>query len=107
MKLVIPQLIKIGAHDYQIVWWNKKMQNSAESTAQASAKSQVIRLDPDWSDTMKFEHLIHEVRHQVDYLLNDHDETEKRVRAESSYLCQGILSLGIEPDFSQIKEEKL
>lgn len=106
MKLLIPSRIQIGGNHYQIVWWNKKMQHSAESTAQATAKYQVIGLDPEWSNTMRFEHLIHEIRHLVDFLLSN-DTSESYIRAESSYLSQAILSLGIEPDFSRIKEEKL
>ena len=106
MQLVIPQVVQIGGQEYKIAWWNQKMQRSAESTAQSSGKYQVIRLDREWSDTMKFEHLIHEIRHQVDYLLTN-DTEERTIRAEGSYLCQAILSLGIEPDFSQIQEEEL
>ena len=83
------------------------MQHSAQSMAQASAHDHIIRLDPTWADTFKFEHLVHEIRHQVDYLLSDPGASEAHVKAESALLAQAILSMGIEPDFSLIKKEKL
>lgn len=105
MKLVIQPEVEIGAHTYQIRWWNKKMKHAADATAQSTPKYQVIRLDPDWSDTMRFEHLIHEIKHQIEYLLGE-DSTERYITAGCSFLTQAMLSLGIEPDFSLITEEE-
>jgi hypothetical protein len=106
-KVLIQPTVQIGAHTYDIVWWNKKMQHAARSAAQASAHDHIIRLDPTWADTFKFEQLLHEILHQVDFLINDPQNDEHCVLIEGAFLTQAILSLGIEPDFSLIKEEKL
>lgn len=106
MKLVIPPQCKIGARTYKIVWWNEKMQYSARATAQGSSRDEVIRLDKEWSVVANFVHLIHELKHQASYLVSA-DDGEDKVRSESELFAQALLSLGIEPDFSLIKEEKL
>ena len=106
MKLVIPPQCKIGARTYKIVWWNEKMQYSSRATAQGSSRDEVIRLDNEWSVVANFVHLIHELRHQTSYLISADADDENTVRSESELFAQALLSLGIEPDFSLIKEEK-
>ena len=106
MKLVILPQCKIGARTYKIVWWNDKMKYSADAIAQGSGRDQIIRLPKEWSAIANFVHLIHEIGHQADYL-SAGDGAERNVRPESEFLAQALLSLGIEPDFSQLQEEEV
>ena len=104
MKLVIPPQCQIGAHTFKIVW-NTRYVEHGERRAEADAKEQMIRLAHDRSNTSLFESLLHEIRHMIDYTFHL-DESEEQITARTAALTQTVLSLGIEPDFSEIPEEK-
>lgn len=116
MKLVISPEVRMGAFSYKIVFSDKTMQ-IADVRAQVEHAEQVIRLSKHgthWttraiprSSTALLEMLLHEIIHVHNHLWLGGDLTEQQIEAMASGLAQSLLSLGIEPDFSQIPEEEL
>lgn len=107
MKLKILPEVQIASHIYRIVFSTKFLEET-DARGQSNATEQVIRLSnlPGRSDRQKFETLIHEIDHQNNYQFGiDADEKVVTVRGEA--LTISLLSLGIEPDFSEIPEEEL
>lgn len=114
MKLVIPSEYQIGAHTYKIRF-NDKLLILADLKAQCSHPDQIVRLSAYGtqggkmrrSNTVLFEMLLHEILHPIDHLYCGSELTEQQIEAISAGLTQSLLSLGIEPDFSEIQEEEL
>lgn len=105
MKLVIPSECQVINRNYSIRF-SENMLRAAESRAQADHIMQVIRLSRRRSDVQKFEELIHEGLESMHDCINL-DISHDTMIALSPLLAQFLLSLGIEPDFSQIQEEEL
>lgn len=103
MKLEIPSQVKIGAHTFQIVF-NTKWVEHAAHRAEVNTKEEKIRLSRGRSNTSLFESLLHEIRHANNDVYG-FSEAEEEVCARTAALTLSLLSLGIEPDFSQIPEE--
>lgn len=104
MKLIIPPECQIGAHTFKILW-SLKILNIMECKGGAEYQERhVIRIRPDRPKTQVFQTLLHEVIHIGDFVHNRHRE-EEDIGHLASTICQCLLSMGIEPDFSQIPEE--
>ena len=106
MKLVIPSECKIAAFTYSIVT-NDKLLEKLEDRASCNIKEQIIRLQ---KKEVKAEQIFVELLHEIDHLIDDvtGSKTDEEVRiAKTNILAQVLLSLGIEPDFSQIPEEEI
>ncbi len=105
MKLVIPPEFQIGPHLFKIRWGDKYL-DIAHIRAHENCKDQIIRLHTGQSTSATFETLLHEVDHIVCYLYGiEHGDEESALIARSVGFCQFLMSIGIEPDFSQVPEE--
>lgn len=110
MKLVIPPECQVGGNKIRIRI-NEKALDIAGLSAQYSAYENIIRLSLIYDGKPRdkarvLESLIHELNHAVDGLYMRELE-ERQVGVMASGWTQIFLSLGIEPDFSQIPEEEL
>jgi len=106
MKLIIPPEIPIGARIFHIRF-NDKVLGIKEWKGELVDKEDLIRL-AHRSNLSMFETLIHEIKHEISYLTSDEGNPgdEGRNSAETNFLCQSLLSMDVEPDFSQIPEEE-
>ena len=88
--------------------WNKELLEHANNDAEFSYRKMVIRLNPARPHSVIFEGLIHELRHAGDSIFGFEAKAdpERVVTGESAALTQALISLGIEPDFSEIREEE-
>jgi len=108
MKLVIPEEIQVGAHSFKICWSSKILDLQEARGGMVYRKELLIRLLPNRPITQGFQTFLHEVLHAIDNVFVNSDElTENQVQLLAAGLAQVFASMGIEPDFSQIKEEKL
>ncbi len=107
MKLVIPNQVSIGARVFRIRW-NGALLDPKSTKAELVDKEDLIRLAPGRTALSTFESLMHEIEHEINYLTSDDGEfgSEGRISAQTNFLCQALLSIGIEPDFSKIGEEE-
>lgn len=103
MKLVIPPECQVGPHTFKIRW-NDKLLRASDLHGQVSGKDTTIRLATGWSPSHTLETLLHEVIHAIDFSFTL-DVDEKAIDGMAACFTQVLLSLGIEPDFSQISEE--
>ncbi len=116
MKLVIPVSVKAGHLNYKILFADKVLQ-IADVRAQVNHTQQEIRLSKygtykashgiERSSAVLLEFLMHEILHIHNNLWCGGELTEQQTEAISAGLAQSLMSLGIEPDFSQIPEEEL
>ncbi len=111
MKLIIPPECQIGAHTYKIRISNKAL-DIAELRGQVRYITQIIRISTHTdtmprTNSMVFDALIHEMLHPISHLFMGGELTETQIEQIATGFTQVLLSLGIEPDFSQIPEEKL
>lgn len=110
MKLVIPAEVQVGSNKIRIRI-NEKALDIADLSAQYSTYENIIRLSLLYNGKLRsiprvFESFIHEIEHAIDGLYIRELE-ERQIGALASGLAQAFLSLGIEPDFSNIPEEEL
>ena len=109
MKLVIPPTIQVGAHIIKLVR-NEQLLEELDLRGQLDGKVPQIRLAiKGRSPSLTFETLVHEIWHFGNYTFGlDAKETdsEHNTRGASAIMAQALLSLGVEPDFSQIPEEE-
>ena len=105
MKLIIPNECQIISRQYSIRFSETALRLS-DARAQSDHIMQVIRLSRERPDTQKFENLIHEGIEAIQDCLNL-ELPHNTLIAISPTLAQFLVSLGIEPDFSQISEEKI
>ena len=107
MKLTIPSECMIGAIKFSIVW-DEKLLKKMELAAHISSVDQKIYLSHRHPD-QEWVNLIHEILHGIMFSFDINTEDDKVERYLSS-LANGLViflnSIGIEPDFSQIEEEK-
>lgn len=104
MKLIIPTELQMGVRIFKIRF-NDKLLKELGLKAQVADKEDLIRLAHRSSLSM-FESLTHEMLHEAAYLCGEDDAPERRIIAEANFMAQGLVNLGIEPDFSQIPEEE-
>lgn len=105
MKLTIPPECQIGCRTIRIRFSDKILDWQGHRATE-NTLDEIIRLHTGQSVAATFETLIHEAEHIVNYFYAVEEE-EKDTVIHSTGLCQFLLSLGIEPDFSQIPEEEL
>ena len=107
MKLVVPPEIWIGARKFRIRW-NEVYLSAKGCKGELVDKEDLIRLVPGRSALSTFETLMHEIRHEINYLTSDDADAglDGKVSAETNFLCQALISVGIEPDFSLIPDEE-
>lgn len=104
--LGIPPQGKIGCRTFDIVSSDRILDWQGHRATE-SCKVEIIRLHSGQSPEATFETLIHEAMHIANYLYGPDDLSEKDINLYSESLTQFLLSLGLEPDFSKIPEEKL
>ena len=104
-KLLISSECQIGCRTIRIRFSDRVL-DWQEHRATENTTEEIIRLHTGQSAAATFETLIHEAKHIADYLYHIEEE-ERNVDITSESLCQFLMSLGIEPDFSQIPEEEL
>ena len=107
MKLIILSECQIGAHTFKIVWSPKILDIQDARGGSEYREIIIIRLQPNRKPTATFQTLIHEAIHMGDSIFGRDDIGEGTVRLLGGVLAQFFISLGIEPDFSQIKDEEL
>ena len=105
MKLVIPSEIQVGAVKYRIVFSNKILEKM-QDRASLNIKEEVIRLRSGCSAAQLFANLMHEIDHLAEDTAGISLEEQDSV-SRANLVAQALLSMGIEPDFSQIPEEEL
>lgn len=116
MKLKIPPEVQAGHITYKIVFSDKALQ-IADMRGQVDHAAQLIRLSKHGtngttraiprSSAVLFEMLHHELIHIHNHLWCGGELTEQQIEALASGLTQSLMSLGIEPGFSEIPEEEL
>lgn len=114
MKLVIPDSVDTGPLNYSIIFDDKSLQ-VADIRAQVNHTTQIIRLSKygtydatagaQRSPATILEMLLHEMIHINNHMWCGGELTETQTEALASGITQGLLSLGIEPDFSQVPVE--
>jgi len=105
MKLTIPAECQIGAHIIRIRE-SEKLLEKLEYRGSCNLKEQIIRLSFEKRQlTSIFTTLIHEGLH-ISIQLSGLELKEGEIVAISEFLGQFLLSLGVEPDFSQIPQEE-
>ncbi len=107
MKLVIPDKVQIGAHESKIRWSPKILDIMECKGGSEYRDDHILRLMPHRPVSQQFQTLIHEGIHQIDHVFEVDGLTEAQVCILAGGLCQFFMSLGIEPDFSQVQEEKV
>ncbi len=107
MRLVIPLECQIGGISFRI-YYNDRLLEKMGLCAYISSKDQKIILTHRKTD-QEFFNLIHEVVHGVVFenSIELGDNKEQTVSALGIGLATFLVSLGIEPDFSEIPEEGL
>ena len=110
MKLVISSEVQIGGNRIRIRR-NDKALEITDLRAQYSSSENIIRLSLTYAGRPRpisqiFESLLHEINHAIDGLYL-RDLEEGQIGALATGQTQALLSLGIEPDFSEIPEEEL
>lgn len=108
MKLIIPSECQIGSLIFEVCW-NDDLLRRLDLVGQINSKDQRLRLAHRKSD-QNFLNLIHEAIHGICMELGIEsykDNPEAFTDALSTGITIFLRSLGIEPDFSQIKEEEL
>ena len=106
MKLVIPPEVQVGAIMYGLCR-NDRLLERLNLSGHINSKDQLIRIAHRKPD-QEFLILVHEAVHGIcDELgiTSDENTSEEFTKALSTGITLFLLSLGIEPDFSQIKEE--
>lgn len=103
MKIVIPAVIKIGPLDISVVFSDTLMEKMNDRSS-CNIKEQIIRLRSGCSNDQLFANLIHEVDHIVEDVAGI-DTKENSTIGRANLMAQALLSMGIEPDFSQIPKE--
>lgn len=107
MMLKIPPSVQVGAHTFSIRFSDKWL-DAAGVRGSESCKDQIIRLHKGQSVSATFEALIHELDHIVSYVFGiESGSCEEAVVARGAGLTQVLMSMGIEPDFSEIPDEEL
>lgn len=107
MKLKIPHECQIGAHTFPIRWSPKILDLQEARGGSEYREDIIIRLMPNRKPIAMFQTLIHEAIHMTDSVFGTDRIDEEVVKLLSGGLTQFLLSLGIEPDFSDIPEERL
>lgn len=107
--LIIPPECQIGGNLMR-VRHNEQAMRIAELRGQMSIPEGIIRLSFIYDNKPRttpqlLESFIHEIIHAID-LLYIRELEERQVGALASGITQALLSIGIEPDFSQIPEEE-
>ena len=105
MNLVIPSEIQIGAIKYRIVFSDKLLKKMSDR-ASMNIKEEIIRLQNGCSAAQLFANLMHEIDHLAEDTAGISQEEQDSI-ARANLVAQALLSMGIEPDFSQIPEEEL
>ena len=106
VKLVIPPECQIGAHTFQIRYSDKIMEVMGTRGGCEYLEQHIIRLKTNRPASATFQTLLHEATHLITMLYNP-ELKEEDIWTIGAVLCQFLMSLGIEPDFSQILEEEL
>jgi len=107
MKFIIPPQFQMGARTFR-VRINDKLLKELNFKGQLVDREELVRLSQR-SPLSMFESLVHEMLHEAHYLCGLDDATdafEAKVIALSSFIAQGLVSLGIEPDFSLVPDEE-
>jgi len=105
MKLVIPPKCQMGVHPIRIRQ-SEKLLAKLDYRGSGNMKEGIIRLsfkERQLEDI--FATLIHEGLHQAG-ILSGLELKEEEIIPLAEFMTQFLLSLGIEPDFSQIPEEE-
>jgi hypothetical protein len=106
MILKIPPEIQVGAHTIRIRWSDRVL-DAVPAPGQESCREQIIRLHHRQTKTAAFEALLHEVDHIVSYYYGiEAGDSEAAIMARAAGFAQVLLSMGIEPDFSAIPDER-
>ena len=105
MELVIPPEVQVGAIMYGLCR-NDRLLERLNLSGHINSKDQLIRIAHRKPD-QEFLILVHEAVHGIcDELgITSGDTSEEFTKALSTGITLFLLSLGIELDFSQIKEE--
>ena len=106
--MIIPPEVQIGAHTIRIRH-NEEAMRIANLRGQMSLPEGTIRLSFEVEGIPRtvpqvFESLLHEFIHAIDCLYMKELE-ERQIMALAAGLAQVLVSIGIEPDFSQVPEE--
>ena len=105
MKVKIPPKIKVSIGDYEI-FYQPHLSIDESQCGQVWFRKNLIRIDPCFPANEQFVTLIHEVLHIVDRFYKCHleeDNVDRIARGISEFL---VNNLGIEYDWSDIREIK-
>ena len=98
----IPDYVTVGAVSFKILF-NTDMVKKLDDRAFVSFKDQEIWLRDDMTDSQLLTNLLHEIKHVVDDTAGI-EIRESEVVATGNLMAQALISMGIRPDFSGIKQ---
>lgn len=102
MIIKVPESIKVGGHTFAIAFSSDAMDDG--HFAKFNLKRQRIELDTSLVVSMRAAALIHEILHAVDFVYTNHHCEESAIEALAQGIYQVMEQLGIELDWSLIKE---
>lgn len=106
MKWIVPPEFEMGACKYKI-FRSQKVLEKLESAGHLSVSDEHILLpDKDLSPERMLVCLFHELDHLANNTIGV-DQDEREVDGRANMMAQAILSMGIEPDFSQVPKAEL
>lgn len=100
----VPPSFQMGARTFR-VRVNEALLKALNYRAQLEDRNDLVRLSIR-SNLSMFESLIHEMLHEAHYLCGEDDASEGKILSLAGFMAQGLISMGIEPDFSLIGEEE-
>ena len=106
MRLIIPGIAKVGAHDFKVRWSPKILDLLEAKGGSEYRNDHFVRLMPGRPVSQSFQTLMHEGIHQIDHVFDAGELSENQVCTLAAGIAQFLMSLGIEPDFSQILNEE-
>ena len=106
-KIRVPRKIKIGGHWVSIFYEPMLMDNHGKMGQSRFPECEIAIQERDASESRRLHTLFHELMHWLDHTYNNYALEEAEVDAFASGIQTLLIDLGIEFDWSDIKELSL
>ena len=107
MIFKIKDTVQIGGHTFDVVHSPYYLDGLSCKGESEYRQRHTIRLLKDRPATQKFQTFIHEGLHQIDHVFGNGEMSEELIQLLAGGLCQMLLSMGLEPDFSDLPTEEV
>ena len=108
MKVIIPPVVKLGAHEYQVAL-RRAMSIREGAVGKGNGAQGKIYVDPDRTDTQRLQVFLHEVVHQGDHVFGSGSKAPTEVQCDvfAEAMAQILTgSMGLEFDWSRLPLEE-